>query len=383
MIVTKRGKTLPPIARRNLFHDKVRLAVTLTGITFAVVLMVVELGLFIGFSRTTTGLIDHSGADLWVTSRHIPYIEQGAIFSERKLYQVRATPGVQSAEKYICRFGTWKRPDGGLESVQVVGFNVNQAMGTTWNIVQGQIADLKIPAGAFVDDLYAKKLGVTHLGQVLEINGHRVRIVGMTHDIRSFTTSPYIFMTFRNALEVSNLTDADTVFLMVKAAPGVDPEMLRATLQARLRDVDVLTTGRFSLMTRSYWMFTTGAGIAVLLAAVLGLVVGIVVVTQTIYATTIDHLREYGTLKAMGAPNSYIYRVILEQAAIAATIGYVMGMTVSLVILKSGQSGGAALVLTPGSALLIFFLTASMCVIAAMVSIQKILTIDPAVVFKN
>ncbi|WP_201758852.1 ABC transporter permease [Acidisarcina polymorpha] len=97
---------MPPIARRNLFHDKVRLIVTLTGITFAVVLMVVELGLFLGFSTTTTGLIDHSGADLWVASQRIPYIEQGGIFSERKLYQVRATPGVSSAEKYIARFGS-------------------------------------------------------------------------------------------------------------------------------------------------------------------------------------------------------------------------------------------------------------------------------------
>lgn len=99
---------MPPIARRNLLHDKVRLTVTLTGITFAVVLMVVELGLFIGFSTTTTGLIDHSGADLWVTTEHTPYIEQGGVFSERKLYQVRATPGVAEAEKYIARFGSWK-----------------------------------------------------------------------------------------------------------------------------------------------------------------------------------------------------------------------------------------------------------------------------------
>jgi putative ABC transport system permease protein len=374
---------MPPIARRNLFHDKVRLGVTLTGITFAVVLMVVELGLFIGFSTTTTGLIDHANADLWVASEHIPYIEQGGIFSERKLYQARATPGVAAAEKYIARFGNWKRPDGGLESVQVVGFNTDQAMGAPWSVVSGSIADLKAPNAGMIDDLYSKKLGVTHLGQVVEINGNRVRIVGFTHGIRSFTTSPYVFMTFKNAQQIANMKEAETVFLLIKAVPGTDLEQLRASLQSRLRDVDVLTTKHFSGMTRSYWMFTTGAGVAVLLAAVLGLVVGIVVVTQTIYATTMDHLREYGTLKAMGAPNSYIYRVILEQAAIAAVIGYGLGMAVSLVVVRGGQSGGAAIVLSPASAALIFVLTALMCVIAAVVSIQKVLTIDPAMVFKN
>ena len=117
---------MPPLAQRNLFHDKVRLAVTLTGIVFAVVLIVVELGLFVGFTVTTSNLIDNSGADLWVTSKHVPYVEQGVPFSERKVYQVRAVPGVAKAEKLITRWVEWKRPDGRQESVQVVGFNVGR-----------------------------------------------------------------------------------------------------------------------------------------------------------------------------------------------------------------------------------------------------------------
>src|SRR5919107_3932630 len=98
---------MPPLAQRNLFHDKVRLTVTLTGIVFAVVLIVVELGLFIGFTVTTSSLIDNSKVDLWVTSKHVPYIELGAPFSERKLYLVKAIPGVQGAEKFINRWTQW------------------------------------------------------------------------------------------------------------------------------------------------------------------------------------------------------------------------------------------------------------------------------------
>ena len=114
---------MPPLARRNLMHDRVRLAVTLTGIVFAVVLIVVELGLFVGFTETTSNVIDNSGVDLWVTSKHVPYIELGVPFSERKLYQVKAVPGVQDAEKFILRWTQWKREDGRTESVQVLGFN--------------------------------------------------------------------------------------------------------------------------------------------------------------------------------------------------------------------------------------------------------------------
>jgi putative ABC transport system permease protein len=348
-----------------------------------VVLVVVELGLFLGFSTTTSSLIDRAQADLWIASSHIPYIEQGAPFSERKLYQVRATPGVASAEKYIARFASWKRPDGGHESVQVVGFNTDQTMGGPWNIVSGSVADLKAPDAILVDDLYWKKLGITHVGQVFEINGYRARVVGTTHGIRSFTTSPYIFTTFKNAQDFTNLQEDQTVFILVRAVPGANLPDLQRALQTRLLDVDVLTTRQFSNMTRFYWMFTTGAGVAVLLAALLGLVVGIVVVTQTIYATTIDHLREYGTLKAMGAPNSYVYRVILQQAGLSAVMGYALGICVSLFVVHGAQQGGAAILLPWQMALLIFGLTLIMCGIAAVVSINKVTTLDPAMVFRN
>jgi len=145
---------MPPLARRNLVHDKVRLAVTLTGIVFAVVLIVVELGLFVGFTVTTSSIIDHSNVDLWVVSKGTPYIEQGAAFSERKLYQVLATPGVASAEKYIVRFTQWKTPEGAQESVQVVGFNPYHAIGGPWNVVEGRVEDLKTPDAIMLDELY-------------------------------------------------------------------------------------------------------------------------------------------------------------------------------------------------------------------------------------
>ena len=133
---------MPPLAQRNLFHDKVRLTVTLTGIVFSVVLIVVQLGLFLGFTTATSNLIDHSGADLWITSKNVPYVEQGVAFSERKLNQVRAVPGVADAQKLIARWTQWKRHDGGQDSVQIVGINVDDTMERPWNLVQGSVEDL-------------------------------------------------------------------------------------------------------------------------------------------------------------------------------------------------------------------------------------------------
>ena len=374
---------MPPLAQRNLFHDKVRLTVTLTGIVFSVVLIVVQLGLFIGFTTATSNLIDHSRADLWITSKNVPYIEQGVAFSERKLYQVRAVPGVADAQKMIAQFTQWKRHDGGQESVQVVGFNLDDQLERPWNLVVGRVEDLKSPDAVILDELYKQKLGVTRVGEVFEIGGHRARVVGFTNGIRSFTTSPYVFTSFKNAQSFTGLREDQTLFVLVKLAPGANVEQVRRALVDRVADVDVLTAAQFSRMTTFYWMFTTGAGVAVLIAAALGLIVGFVVVAQTIYATTMDHIREYGTLKAMGAPNSYVYKVIMKQAAISAVIGYVLGMFVSVFVVHGSQKGGAAILLPTPMAVGMFFLTLLMCLGAALVSINKLTRLDPAMVFKG
>ena len=374
---------MPPLAQRNLFHDKVRLAVTLTGIVFSVVLIVVQLGLFLGFTTATSNLIDHSGADLWITSENVPYVEQGVAFSERKLNQVRAVPGVADAQKIIAHWTQWKRHDGGEDSVQIVGINVDDPLERPWNLVQGRVEDLKSPDAVIMDELYKQKLGVTHLGEVFEIGGHRARVVGFTRGIRSFTTSPYVFTSFKNAQDYTNLREDQTYFILVRVAKGASVDQVRKAILAHVTDVQVLTSAEFSHMTTFYWMFTTGAGVAVLIAAVLGLVVGFVVVAQTIYATTMDHIREYGTLKAMGAPNSYVYRVIMKQAAISAVIGYVLGMIVSIFVVQGSQKGGAAILMPPSMAAGMFFLTLLMCVGAALVSINKVTRIDPAMVFKG
>jgi len=304
-------------------------------------------------------------------------------FSERKLNLVRAVPGVADAQKLVAHWTQWKRHDGGEDSVQIVGINVDDPMERPWNLVQGHVEDLKSPDAIILDELYKKKLGVTGAGEVFEINGHRARVVGFTRGIRSFTTSPYVFTSFKNAQDFTNLREDQTYFILVKLSAGANAGQVRRDVLARVKDVEVYSTSEFSRMTTFYWMFTTGAGVAVLIAAALGLVVGFVVVAQTIYATTMDHIREYGTLKAMGAPNSYVYRVIMQQAAISAVIGYGLGMLVSVFVVRASQQGGAAILMPLPMAVGMFFLTLAMCIGAALVSINKVTNIDPAMVFKG
>ena len=373
------------LARRNLFHDRTRFAVTLTGIVFALVLIIIQFGLFLGFTTTTSNNIDHSGADIWIVFHGVGYFDTGRMFSERKFYEVLSVPGVRQAEKYIQNFAYWKKPDGGVENVQVIGFHPGSGLGEPWNVVEGSVLAVKLEDGVIVDELYKEKLGVSKIGDRVEIGDHRARVVGFTRGIRSFTTSPFVYTSFKNALNYTRpeAREDQLAYILVTVAPGVRSREVLESLRARLTDVDIYTREEFSRRTRFYWMFTTGAGLAVLTAALMGLVVGVAVVAQTIYAATMDHIREYGTLKAMGATNGYLYRVLIEQAAWSAVLGYAFAMFAAHFIVEASEKGGALILLPPAMKIAMLVLAVFMCIAAALVSINKVTRIDPAMVFRG
>ena len=371
------------LALRNLLHDRVRLVVTLTGIVFSVVLSAIQLGLFVGFRRATSDLIRLSGADVWVKSEGVTHLESPVPFAESVRYEVLATPGVAAAAKYIANFGAWKRPDGADEGVMVIGIDPTAAMGRPWNLTAGRVEDLMQADAVIVDELYLGKLGIRGLGATAEMNGRRVKVVGLTRGIRTFTTAPPVFATFKHALDYTSLDADQTMFILARAAKGVTPDDLVRALRGRLSHVDVLTTQAWQLEQEAYWMFGTGAGVTVLIAAGLGMLVGVVVVAQTIYAATVDHLKEYGTLKAIGAANRYIYRVITQQALVSAAAGYGVGISIALAVSRASLAGTTAILIPWPLVLGLAGATAAMCLAASIVSINKATRIDPAMVFRS
>ena len=371
------------IALRNLLHDRVRLAVTLTGVVFAVVLIAVQGGLFVGFTQATSSIIENTEAEIWVASRGVRNFDVAHPMPAWKFHQVLGVPGVGRVERIIVRFANWKKPAGGQESVEMVGFDLGSGLARPWAISAGSLAALALPDAVAVDELYLGKLGIAGLGDHVEIGDRRARVVALTRGIRSFTTSPYIFASFANAQKYALVPEDRCTYVLVRPAPGVATTALRDAIRASVPDVDVFTREEFAGKTQYYWMFTTGAGMALLIAASLGLVVGGVVVAQTLYATTMDHLPEFGTLRAMGAPGGYIHRIIVTQAVVAALVGYGCGIAISYVLVGLAEKGGASIVLPPSLAVGLFFLTIVMCVTAGMVSIRKVTHIDPAMVFRG
>jgi putative ABC transport system permease protein len=369
------------LAWRNLAHDRARFIVTLIGIVFSVVLMGVQMGLLVGFAQTTSGVVDHADADLWITAVGTTNVDIASSISARRRHQALAVPGVASADDYMMQFAFWKKPAGGNESVILVGFNLANGRGGPWALTEGSVEDLQIDGAVILDRLYMDKLGVDRLGQTVEINRHRARVVGFTQGIRTFTQSPYVFTTHKNAQYFTNLSEDRSTYVLIKAQPGVDHEALRGAIEQRLGGVRVWLKDEFARQTQRYWLITTGAGSALLLAACLGLVVGIVIVGQTLYASTVDRLPEYATLRAMGAPHRYLYAVILKQAAISAVLGYSAGFAATEALVALSRHGNIAISMPWWLGLMLAALTALMCALGAIFSIRRVMRIDPTSVF--
>ena len=371
------------LAWRNLAHDRSRLVVTMVGVVFAVVLIAIQIGLYLGFVESATTIITHTRADLWMVAKGTRNFEITVPIHEREAYLARSVPGVAHAEGLMVQFVPWKKPEGGDESVLLVGFDLNRGLAGPWNLVEGDLEALRRPDTVVVDRLFADKLGVRGPGDQVEINGHRARVVALTQGIRSFTTSPWVFTAARTAQEMGGFDSSQWNYVIATVAAGHDPDEVRDTLSAAIPRADVYTSQELAETTRDYWLFTTGAGASVLVSAVLGLLVGAVIVAQVLYATTVDHLSEFGTLRAMGAPRGFVYRVILSQAAISATVGHLIGIAIAMALSKGSEAGSVLILVTPQLALGLYLVTLTMCMGASIVSIRKAMTIDPAMVFQR
>ncbi len=368
------------LAIRNLLHDRARFLVTLIGVLFAVVLLAVQLGLYLGARKMIVGMVEHTPGDVWIAAYGANSFEQAPILNGRERFLALSVPGVASVTPLVVSFSGWRKPDAGNVNVIVVGTEKDEGGLEPWNVVAG-VAAPTMQDGVIVDRTYAKILGVSGVGAMAEIAGQRVRVEGLTYGIRSFTTSPYIFTSIKKAREILSVPPDQATFYTVKLLPSANPMQVKRELAAKLPDVSIYTRAEFLKLNLDYWLFGTGAGVALIGGAILGLVIGTVIVAQTLYSSTKDHLTEFATLRALGSSSSYMHKVIFVQASVSAIIGFAIGIGVSLVVAQFSEVTPMPIVLTPLLAVLLLGATVAMCAISALSSIYKVTKIDPAMVF--
>jgi putative ABC transport system permease protein len=372
------------LATKSLLHDRLRFVITVSGVAFAVTLVFVQVGLFLGLLDNASVTIDHISADLWVTSRNTPNVDFAHTFPETSVQRVRSVPGVARADNLIVWFMTVNLPSGAQEGTLVYALDDFRRWNIPWNVESGDLDDLKRGQYFFLDGSAVKRYGPFAPGEYREILGQRMKIIGRTKDARSFTTTPISFMDFDRAQKLSSqqLTNR-TTYILVKLAPGADVAAARAEIARRLPYNDVYTRKEWATRSRNYWVQSTGIGLNMYITVFLGCLVGIVVVAQTLYTSTMEHLKEFGTVKAIGGGNLDIYRILGKQAAIAAVAGFLLGALMSFAMRPVIAKIDLKLIITPQFAAIVFVGSILMCLGAAMISFRKVASIDPALVFRG
>jgi len=371
---------------KNLLHDKVRALTAVAGVTVSVVLLVLQLGLLEGAFRASSGVIDNSKADVWIVAPNSSTFDFGDAIPERRFYQALGAHGVERAERMALAYGKWKTPEGRQHTVLLVGIEPDARLSGPWGMAEGDVSALRQEGGIIIDERERVRFGAPGRpllrGDEVEINFRAYRVVGFSRGVGTFTTVPYVFTSLAGARKIADFGPGYVSYVLAKGAAGVPPADLARRLRA-LPDVEALTALKFRDRTRDYWIFGTGMGLGVLVTACLGLVVGMVIVGQTLYTMTVEKRREYGTLKALGYSAGDLANAVLVQASALGVAGYALGMAVALAVLRYVEVNGVAIHISPELAAGSFGLTLLLCALASISSIARIAGMEPAAVFRQ
>jgi putative ABC transport system permease protein len=368
------------LAWRNLNHDRFRFLVTVIGIAFAVFLMIFQGSLLVGFLRSASKPIDMTDADLWICTRGIEAFEFASPLPDRFYDIVAGVSGVTAVHRMTVGFTFYQKPSGMQQSVLLIG--AEPGVGARFPIPYANAERSTLARDAIlVDTSNAPALLLQTVPADIEIGSRRARVVDIISGFGSFFGTPFVFTGYADAVRYLRWPGDATVFLIVR----VDANRLSETRQAlreKLPEVDVWTRDEFSRRARLFWVRKTGAGGAILLAAILGFLVGLVIVSQNIYATTMENLEEFATLKAIGARRWYIQKVVLVQALACGIVGSLAGWA-ALVPLQGLIRQTISWIETPWwlptGMILVGLL---MCVLASVASIRTALAVEPGRVFR-
>jgi len=375
---------------QNLLHDKSRLAVSLAGIAFAVMLIFAQVGFLNALLDSTVQLIQSLNADLIISSKLRNTVTAMQPFAKRRVHQALACPGV--AAVYPVRFSErlWKNPvTGRASAIRAIAFDPS-----TPTFLDPQIRRyqglLKLPRTVLTDLKSKDHYGPMGAGILTELDRRSVRVVGRFTMGTDFTISGNIITNQRNYLNL--LGDDDSVrterrkldFGLVKLTEAADPAAVKQALrEAFPEDLAVLTKEEWVQKERLYWLEATPVGFVFGLGAVLGFIVGIMICYQVLFTDIMDHLPQFATLKAMGYSRLYLTRVVLTEALVLSVVGFAPGLILSqLLYLTVSWVTGLPMELVPVQIVVVLAMTIGMCMIAGLFAIRKVLSADAAELFR-
>lgn len=287
------------------------------------------------------------------------------------------------AEGLFMAWNIWQRGDGRRVNVELIGLDGSNA-GGPWRMREGHIDAVHLPKTVLVDELYRGVLGVHRIGENFEMIGERAIIGGITRGIRTFTASPFIFTSIKQAIRYDKrYRDDEITYVLARCAPGANVRAVQAEVRRRIPQVEVLTTHEFCVRSVKYWMLQTGIGITVVITAALGLGVGSAIISQTLFAITQDHLPNYATLLALGFRRTSLVAIVLVQSLVLGIGGVALGSALFFPASVLSARTPIPLETTPAVFGALVAVSLLACAMASFISVRSIFRIDPVSVFRQ
>ncbi|MGF1590393.1 MAG: ABC transporter permease DevC [Pleurocapsa sp.] len=382
---------IPPLAWLQLTREKTRLLVALAGIAFAVILMLMQLGFRDALFDSAVRIHYRLKGDIFLLGSQSLSLVELKQFSQKRLYQSLGLPDVESVGSVYIGYGSWKNPQTRrTRSLMTIGIdpedNVLDLPEIKQNLTLLRESDVVLfdrasrPEFGDIAQLLSQKSQVT-----TELENRRITVKGLFTLGASFgsdgtvVTSDLNFIRLFDPQRTSGLIDIGAIALKPGASVAKNIRQLKRSLP---NDIQVLSKAEFIALEKSYWGGSTAIGFIFTLGTIMGFVVGTVIVYQILYADVTDQMMEYATLKAMGYSNSFLSKLVFQEAIILSILGFIPGFALCLGLYDNAKEGsGLPLAMTWERGLTVLMLTILMCIISGLIAMRKTQSADPADIF--
>ncbi|MDH4243501.1 MAG: ABC transporter permease [Nitrospira sp.] len=373
------------VALKMLFGDRAKYLMLLCGLSFAVMLIVQQGSIFWGLMMWSQASITNVNVPIWVTDPGIAQVDEVKPIADTAVDRVRSIDGVEWAVPLYKGLLRARLPNGEYHQVTLTGLESASLIGRPAEVLEGRFEDIRQPDAVVLDQWAVERMGgptVVTVGTIFELNDKLARIVAIAKTQKSFTNIPVVYTTYERAIHYVPRERRTLSYVLAKAKDEIPVEDVIRRIQSQT-GLGAFTAEGFGMKTIVWVLKNTGIGINFGTTILLGFIVGMAIAGQTFYLFTVENLRQFGALKAMGTSTLTLARMIILQAFTVGLTGYGVGVGLATLFgFLAAHGGNLPFAETWQLLLLVLVALLAICIVSASVSIIKLVRLEPGIVFR-